>query len=301
VKKRGILIVVVVLLLFALSVVASLFWKNHRQPTKGRTKLTLTSAKVGVVEIKGVILDVKETLEQIKTFRDDSSIRAILVRIESPGGGVGPSQEIYQEIRQTIEKKPVVASMGGIAASGGYYVASAANYIVANPGTLTGSIGVIIRFSNFSGLFDKLGYEMITLKSGQFKDIGNPSRKMTPEEAAMTQTLIDEVHQQFIQDVVKGRNLPEEQVRPIADGRVLTGALAKQLGLIDELGNFRNAVKAAARLGNIHEEPELVYPEKKRRTVADYLVGTDVADQLRLYVSDSWQPLRYQAPFPVSP
>lgn len=262
-KKRGILIVVVVLLLFALSIVASLFWKNHRQPIKSRAKLSLTSAKVGVVEVKGVILDVKETLEQIKTFRDDSSIRAILVRIESPGGGVGPSQEIYQEIRQTIEKKPVVASMGGIAASGGYYVASAANYIVANPGTLTGSIGVIIRFSNFSGLFDKLGYEMITLKSGQFKDIGNPSRKMTPEEAAMTQTLIDEVHQQFIQDVVKGRNLPEEQVRPIADGRVLTGALAKQLGLIDELGNFRNAVKAAARLGNIHEEPELVYPEKE--------------------------------------
>jgi protease IV len=301
VKKRGILIVVVVLLLFVLSIVASLFWQNHRQPTKSRTKLTLTSSKVGVVEIKGVILDVKETLEQIKTFRDDSSIRAILVRIESPGGGVGPSQEIYQEIRQTIEKKPVVASMGGIAASGGYYVASAANYVVANPGTLTGSIGVIIRFSNFSGLFDKLGYEMITLKSGQFKDIGNPGRKMTPEEAAMTQTLIDEVHQQFIQDVVKGRNLPEDQVRPIADGRVLTGAMAKQLGLIDELGNFRNAVKAAARLGNIREEPELVYPEKKRRTVADYLVGTDVADQLRLYVSESWQPLRYQAPFPVSP
>ncbi len=300
-KKRGILIVVVVLLLFALSMVASLFWKNHRQASNGRAKLTLSSAKVGVVEIKGMILDVKETLEQIKNFRDDSSIRAILVRIESPGGGVGPSQEIYQEIRQTIEKKPVVASMGGIAASGGYYVASAANYIVANPGTLTGSIGVIIRFSNFSGLFDKLGYEMITLKSGQFKDIGNPSRKMTPEEAAMTQTLIDEVHQQFIQDVVKGRNLPEEQVRPIADGRVLTGALAKQLGLIDELGNFRNAVKAAARLGNIHEEPELVYPEKKKRTVADYLVGTDMAEQLRLYVSEPWQPLRYQAPFPVSP
>ncbi|HBD06812.1 MAG TPA: signal peptide peptidase SppA [Syntrophobacteraceae bacterium] len=298
-KKRGLLIVLVVLFLFALSMSMSLVWKNNRRPTE--SKLMLTSARVGVVEIRGVILDVKETLEEIKTFRDDASIKAIVLRIESPGGGVGPSQEIYQEIRQTITKKPVVASMGGIAASGGYYVAAAANHIVANPGTLTGSIGVIVRFSNFSGLFDKVGYEMVTLKSGQFKDIGNPGRKMTPEEEAITQKLIDEVHQQFIQDVVNGRNLPEDQVRPIADGRVLTGALAKQLGLVDELGNFRNAVKAAGRLAKIQEEPKLVYPEKKKRTVADFLLGTEFTQQVSQYVAESWHPLRYQAPFPISP
>ncbi len=298
-KKRGLLIVLVVLFLFTLSMVMSLFWKNHHRPATA--KHLLTSAKVGVVEIRGVILDVKEILEEIKTFRDDASIKAIVLRIESPGGGVGPSQEIYQEIRQTIAKKPVVASMGGIAASGGYYVASAANHIVANPGTLTGSIGVIVRFGNFSGLFDKVGYEMVTLKSGQFKDVGNPSRKMTPEEEAITQKLIDEVHQQFIQDVVKARNLPEDEVRQVADGRVLTGALAKQLGLIDELGNFRNAVKVAGRLGNISEDPEIVYAEKKKRTVADFLFGTEVSQQLSQYLAESSQPLRYQAPFPISP
>jgi protease-4 len=299
VKKRGLLIVLVVLFLFTLSMVMSLFWKNHHRPAKA--KHLLASAKVGVVEIRGVILDVKEILEEIKTFRDDASIKAIVLRIESPGGGVGPSQEIYQEIRQTIAKKPVVASMGGIAASGGYYVASAANHIVANPGTLTGSIGVIVRFGNFSGLFDKVGYEMVTLKSGQFKDVGNQSRKMTPEEEAITQKLIDEVHQQFIQDVVKARNLPEDEVRQVADGRVLTGALAKQLGLIDELGNFRNAVKVAGRLGNISEDPEIVYAEKKKRTVADFLFGTEVSQQLSQYLAESSQPLRYQAPFPISP
>jgi protease-4 len=298
VKKRGVLIVITVLFLFVLSLLASLFWLDHRPST---TKLSLSSSKIGVVEIRGMILDVKEVLEDIKTFRDDPSIKTILVRIESPGGGVGPSQEIYQELRRTIEKKPVVASMGGIAASGGYYVAAATSYIVANPGTLTGSIGVIVHFSNLEGLFGKLGYEMITVKSGRFKDIGNPGRKMTPEEEAIMQQLIDEVHQQFIQDVIKGRSLPEDQVRQIADGRVLTGALAKQLGLIDELGNFQDAVKAAAKFGNITGEPDLVYPEKKKRSVLDFLLGTEAAQQLRLYLAEPWQPVRYQAPFPLSP
>jgi protease IV len=298
VKKRGLLIVLTVIFLFVLSMLASLFWLDRRPSS---TKLSLSSAKIGVVEIRGMILDVKEILEEIKTFRDDPNIKTILVRIESPGGGVGPSQEIYQELRHTIEKKPVVASMGGIAASGGYYVAAASNYIVANPGTLTGSIGVIVHFGNLEGLFGKVGYEMITVKSGRFKDIGNPSRKMTPEEEAIMQQLIDEVHQQFIQDVVKGRNLPEDQVRQIADGRVLTGALAKQLGLIDELGNFQDAVRAAAKFGNIGEAPELVYPEKKKRSLADFLFGTEAVQQMRLFLAEPWQPVRYQAPFPFSP
>ena len=177
-----------------------------------------------------MILDVKETLEEIKTFRDDPSIKTILVRIESPGGGVGPSQEIYQELRRTIEKKPVVASMGGIAASGGYYVASAANYIVANPGTLTGSIGVIVHFSNLEGLFDKLGYEMITLKSGQFKDIGNPGRKMTPEEEAMIQT----AHRRGASTVHPGRGQgPQSAGRPGSTDRrwpSVDGCLGQAIG-----------------------------------------------------------------------
>jgi protease IV len=298
VKKRGLLIVLAVLFLFVLSILGSWLWLDRRP---SRAKLTLSAGKIGVVEIRGMILDVKEILEQIKTFRDDPSIKVLLVRVESPGGGVGPSQEIYQELRHTVEKKPVVASMGGVAASGGYYVAAAANHIVANPGTLTGSIGVIVHFSNLEGLFGKVGYEMITVKSGRFKDIGNPGRKMTAEEEAILQQLIDEVHQQFIQDVAKSRNLPEDQVRQIADGRVLTGALAKQLGLVDQLGNFQDAVKVAAKYGSISEEPELVYPEKKKRSLADLLLGTEAVQQLRLYLPEPWQPVRYQAPFPLGP
>ncbi len=297
-KKRGLLIVLTVLFLFVLSMLVSLFWLDRRS---ANTKLSLSSGKIGVLEIRGMILDVKETLEAIKTFREDPSIKSILVRIESPGGGVGPSQEIYEELRHTIDKKPVVASMGAIAASGGYYVAAATNYIVANPGTLTGSIGVIVHFGNFEGLFGKLGYEMVTVKSGRFKDIGNPGRKMTPDEEAIVQELIDSVHKQFIQDVASSRNLPEEQVRAIADGRVLTGALAKQMGLVDELGNFQDAVKVAAKYGNITEEPELIYPEKKRRSLADFLFGTEAVQQVQQLLAQPWQPVRYQAPFPIGP
>jgi protease-4 len=298
VKHRTFWLVLFVVVLFLLSMMGSLLWLERGSST---SRLSLTSAKIGVVEVRGVILNVKDTLEEIKDLRDDQSIKAILVRIESPGGAVGPSQEIYQELRRTVLKKPVVASLGGIAASGGYYIASACNQIVANPGTLTGSIGVIVHFSNLRGLFDKVGYEMITLKSGQFKDIGNPSRKMTPEEEALVQVMIDSVHQQFIHDVATGRNLPEKDIKNIADGRILTGEAASQLGLVDSLGNFQDAVDTAARLGHIETEPELIYPEKKKRSLADFLFGNEVMQQLRLFLEEPWQPLRYQAPFPFSP
>jgi protease-4 len=297
--KRGTRwLILLVVLLFALSMLGSLLFLNRGPAT---ARLSLSSGKIGVVEIRGMILDVKDTLEEIKTLREDQAIKAMLVRIESPGGAVGPSQEIYQELLRTAKHKPVVASLGGIAASGGYYIACAANHIVANPGTLTGSIGVIVRFGNLRSLFDKVGYEMITLKSGEFKDIGNPSRKMTPEEEALVQAMIDSVHQQFIRDVAAGRRLAEKDVQAIADGRVLTGEAARQLGLVDELGNFQDAVNTAARLGAIQVEPELVYPEKKKRSLVDYLFGTEVMQQVRMILAEPWQPLRYQAPFPLSP
>ena len=145
-------------------------------------EFSVSGNRVGEIDIKGTIISSQDTLKQIMDFRKESSIKAIVLRIDSPGGAVGPSQEIYREIRRTAQIKPVVASLGSVAASGGYYIASAASHIVANPGTITGSIGVIIHVPNFKDLFGKIGYQMITIKSGQFKDIGNPSREMTPEE-----------------------------------------------------------------------------------------------------------------------
>ena len=177
-----------------------------------------STGRIGVVEIRGTIDSSRDAVTAIKEFRKDANIKAIVIRIDSPGGGIGPSQEIYREIRRTTPEKPVVASLGGVAASGGYYIASATNRIVSNPGTITGSIGVILYFPNVRELLGKIGLDMITIKAGKFKDVGNPSREMSPEERALMQASLDEAHTQFINDVAAGRHLPEEKVRAIADG-----------------------------------------------------------------------------------
>lgn len=252
--------------------------------------------KIGIIEIKGTIASSQDTLKQIKDFRKDSSVKAILLRIDSPGGSVGPSQEIYEEIRRTIASKPVVASMGSVAASGGYYIACAASHIIANPGTITGSIGVIIYFPNLRELFDKIGYQMTTIKSGQFKDIGNPSREMTPEEKELIQTTINETYSQFVRDVAAARNLPEEDVRKIADGRIIMGERAQSLKLVDQLGNYEDAVTKAVELGKIEGEPDLVYGKKKKHSLLDILLGSDVGDRLNDIIYDSSVFLRYQLP-----
>jgi protease IV len=252
--------------------------------------------RVGVIEIRGLIDNVQDSLKAFKEFRKDSNVKCILLRIESPGGGIGASQELYREVRRTIEAKPVVASLGGIAASGGYYIASAANRIVANPGTITGSIGVISYFPNLRELFEKIGFSAIIIKSGRFKDIGNPDREMTQEERDLLQSTMDEAHRQFIRDVARGRNLPEEKVREVADGRIFMGERAQQLGLVDELGNFEDAVKVSAKLGKIEEEPELLYAKKKKRSLLDLLIGSEMSEQIESYLNGSLNFLRYQAP-----
>ncbi len=252
---------------------------------------------IGVIEIKGTISGSQDVLKSLKKFRRDSSVRAILVRIDSPGGSVGPSQEIYREIMRTKQSKPVVASLGSVAASGGYYIASAATRIVSNPGTITGSIGVIIYLPNLRELFGKIGYEMVTIKSGKFKDVGNPGREMTPEEREILQGSIDEAHGQFISDVASGRNLQEDKVRELADGRIIVGRLAQQLGLVDELGNFEDAVNAAASLGKIEGEPELLYDKKKRFSLMDILLGGEASEKLSSYLNVSTDFIRYQVPF----
>lgn len=253
--------------------------------------------RIGVLEIRGLIDNVQDSLKALKEFRQDANVKAILVRIDSPGGGIGPSQELYREIRRTMEEKPVVASMGGIAASGGYYIASAASRVIANPGTITGSIGVISYFPNLRELFEKVGFSAVIIKSGQFKDTGNPGREMTPEEKNLLQTTMDQAHSQFIRDVARGRNLPEAKVREIADGRILMGESAQQLGLVDELGNFEDAVQVSARLGKIEGEPDLLYAKKKKRSLLDYVLGSEVSEQLGGLVTGSLHMLRYQAPY----
>ncbi len=231
---------------------------------------------VGVIEIKGIITDPKPVLTHLRRLRRNEHTKAIVLRIDSPGGGVGPAQEIYKEVKRTTRSKKVVASMGAIAASGGYYVAAAADHIMANPGTITGSIGVIMEFANLENLLGKLGVSAYVLKSGEYKDVGSPLRGMKAEEKQLLQGFIDNVHEQFVLAIAEGRKLPKDKVRAIADGRILSGEQAKKLGLLDSLGNFEDAIKLAGKLGGMKGEPSVVYAEKKKFSLLEYLLGSRV-------------------------
>jgi len=269
VQKRSVLVTVIALVLVFAALVGSIAFISYR---KGGASGPVFGDKVALLEVRGMIIDVQPVIEQLGKFTKDDSVKAIVFRIESPGGGVSPSQELFREIQRSAEKKPVVASMGSVAASGGYYIACGVQKIYANPGTITGSIGVIAQFTNFEELFKKIGFRMEVVKSGAFKDVGNPGRAMTPEERQYLQKLLDNVHQQFVRDVARGRRMPEEKVREIADGRIFTGEQAKEMGLVDELGGLNDAVDAAAKMAGITGEPKLVYPEKKKITLLDYLL-----------------------------
>jgi len=227
--------------------------------------------KIGIVEVKGVITQSSAIIEEIHQYDEDEGVKAIILRIDSPGGGVGPSQEIYREILKVKSRKKVITSMGSVAASGGYYIACASDLIVANPGTITGSIGVLMEFTNIEELFKKIAIKGVVLKSGEHKDIGSPFREMTPQERKIIQSVIDNVHRQFIQAVSEGRKLDRAKVAEIADGRILTGEQAKQLGLVDQLGNLQDTVDAAAKLAGIEGKPNVLYP-KKRFSIWELLV-----------------------------
>lgn len=235
---------------------------------------------IGVVELNGIIISPEETIESLTTFRRDKKIKAVILRIESPGGAVGASQEIFEEVKRTNAVKPVIASLGSVGASGGYYAALGAERIIASPGTLTGSVGVILRFTNLEELFDKVGYKSEVVKSGLMKDLGAPDRAMTPAERALLQDLIDNVHEQFVRAVVNRRAIPEEKVKKLADGRIFSGEQALRSGLIDKLGNLTDAVIEAAQLANLDpDEPNLVYPEQKKYSLLSLITG-EVKDQL---------------------
>jgi protease-4 len=233
----------------------------------GEDGLTDGGTRIGVVSIEGVISSelTERTVRQLTKYGDDTTIKAIILRIDSPGGGVASSQEIYEEVRRIRSGgKLVVASMGSVAASGGYYVACVADRIFANAGTVTGSIGVIVQLASVSELLHKVGIESSVITSGPFKDSGNPTRPIRPEERQVFQALIDDVYHQFIEAVAQGRNMPLDEVRQAADGRIYTGRQAKDLRLVDELGSLHDAITyAASRIGSVGK-PKLVQEGKER-------------------------------------
>jgi protease-4 len=229
----------------------------------GRSSRFTFGDKIAIVEIKGIIAQSSGIIEEIHQYQEDEGVKAIILRIDSPGGGVAPSQEIHREVLKAKSKKKIVTSMGSVAASGGYYIACASDLIVANPGTITGSIGVLMEFTNIEELFKKIGVKGVVLKSGEHKDIGSPLREMTPEEKKIIQNVIDNVHQQFIQAVAVGRKMDQAKVTQIADGRILTGEQAKQFGLVDQIGNLEDAIDLVAKMLKIEGKPNILYPKKK--------------------------------------
>jgi len=237
--------------------------------------------RIGVVDLEGVIIEPKTVVSDLKRFANDDSIKAIILHVNTPGGGVAASQEIYQEVKRIREskKKPIVASIETVGASGGYYVSSAASKIFADRGSVVGSIGVIAEWYNYGDLVHWAKLKDVVLKTGEFKDTGNPARELTPAERQYLQQLIDNMYGQFIHAVAEGRKLKEEDVRALADGRVWTGEQAKQLKLIDEFGDFQATVEDTAKSVGIQGEPTLVHPEKQRRTLLDLLFG-DLSEYL---------------------
>lgn len=229
------------------------------------------SDKVALVKIEGLLVSADSIVEELHDYTEDDSIKAIVLRIDSPGGGVVTAQEIYNAVKNARkEGKKVVVSMGSVAASGGYYIAAGADKIVANPGTLTGSIGVIMEFANVEKLLEKIGVKGMVIKAGQFKDVGSPFRDMTDQEKKLLQGVIDDVHAQFIDAVAKGRSIPLDDVKAIADGRIFTGRQALKLKLVDKMGDLTESIQLAGTLAGIKGKPTVV-EKKKKIPFLDYL------------------------------
>jgi protease-4 len=250
---------------------------------RGQNPLNL-GEKVGVIPIEGIIGDAGEIIDQINEFADSNGIRAVVLRIDTPGGSVAPSQEIYQAVRELRKKKKVVVSMGSVAASGGYLIAVAADRIVANPGTITGSISAVMHYANVEELLKKVGVRSSVIKSGKFKDIGSPVREMTAEERSLIQGIVDDIYDQFVRTVSENRKIPLSKIVQLADGRVFTGRQAKELGLIDDLGGLQDAVLLAGRLSGMKEKPEIVHGMKKKTTLWRYLMqnmASAVSEEIR--------------------
>lgn len=245
--------------------------------------------RIGVLEIEGTISDSKDTIDEIVRFKEDSTIRGVIVRIDSPGGGVAATQEIYQEMNKLREKKPVYVSMGSLCASGGYYIAVASRKVYANPATITGSIGVIMEQVVVEDLMRKVGLQPNTIKSGGYKDVGSPFRKMRNEERAYFQGILDSMHEQFIKAVAEGRKMPIEEARRLSDGRIYTGTQAKGLRLVDAIGTFYDAVDDMKMLLSIPGKPQLVYG-KKPFSILKWLLSATARE---MNIRSLYEPFQY--------
>ena len=236
--------------------------------------------RVAIVELDEPILTSDAIIRQLRKYQNRSSVKAIVLRLNSPGGAVAPSQEIFQEVKRTVGKgTPVVVSMSSVAASGAYYIACGASKIVANPGTITGSIGVVSQFTDISRLMEKVGVESTTVKSGQYKDTGSPTRPMTRDDVSQIQLLIDDVYAQFVEDVAVSRHMPVDSVYQYADGRVFTGRQAYRYGLVDTLGTLQTAIRLAATLGRIEGEPRVVR-ERRRESLFERIFGASAQEAI---------------------
>ncbi len=238
----------------AVIVIGIVIGVGMRAPTAG--------GSIGVIEISGLIVSPEPVTDDLKEFGDDPSIRAIVLKIDSPGGGAAASHEIYDMVERVHERKPVISTMGSVAASGGYYVALPSDVIVANPGTLTGSIGVIMEWPVLEKLLQKIGIEFETVKSKEHKDIGSSYRRMSDRERQLMQGVVTDVYDQFVAVVAENRNIAVDSVMKYADGRVFTGKQAKDLGFVDTLGSFQTAIDIAAVMVGV-DVPHLVYPRKR--------------------------------------
>ncbi len=267
-----------VFFLFVMAIFALVYVTLHRD---NRTFAGSFGDKIAVVDLEGVILSPKTVVDQLKRYADDDSIKAIILHVNSPGGGVAASEEIYRQVKRIRDdkKKRIVAAIETVGASGAYYVASATNKIYADEGSIVGSIGVISEWVNYQDLLKWAKLKQITMKAGEFKDTGNPARELTPAEKQYLQSLIDNMHTQFITAVADGRKMKVEEVRPLADGKVWTGQQALTMKMIDQVSDFEGAVKDTAQSVGIKGEPTLVRTERDRKTVLDLLFG-DVSEWL---------------------
>lgn len=256
-KKTTLITIIVVCIVIYLLGLGLLFTALKKSSIPG-------SKAIAVIEVEGIIFDSKAVVRQLKTYSKNPSIKGILLRIDSPGGGAAASQEIYSEVLAAKAKnKKVVVSMGAVCASGGYYIACPADVIVANPGTLTGSIGVIMRFPIIDELLKKLGIHFEVIKSKEYKDIGSPFRKLTDKEKQLLNETTLDIYDQFVNAIVENRNLPKEKILPIADGRIFSGHQAQSLGLVDSLGSYEDAIRITASLCNISGEPRIIKERPK--------------------------------------
>jgi protease IV len=230
------------------------------------------SGEIALVHVNGMLMDSRDIVRQLSDYRHNPQVRGIILRIDSPGGAVAPAQEIYSEIMKLrADHKTVYASMGTVAASGGYYIACAADYVLANPGTLTGSISAVMAFNNIEELTKKVGVKPNIIKSGKFKDVGSPLRAMTPEEQKLLQDVVDDVHEQFVQAIATGRDLPLAEVHKIADGRIMTGQQALKLNLIDEVGGLEKTIELLAKKLGVTGRPKVI-EQKEKTPFLDWLL-----------------------------